>query len=107
MAGLSVPPTSVQGFSNYIKNLTGVYKLPPRAVVTKVTVVPDAKVVSRQLFAPLGPVPRELLGAVKQRAKEAESTIGFTFPASTPKGATPPAQSAPAGKGKGGGKKKY
>ena len=79
MAYLSVPPTSVKIFSTYVTTLNA-RKLPPRAVYTKVRLLPDTKTVYKLEFTPLGPVPRELIGAMMQRAQEAEALIAHPFP---------------------------
>jgi hypothetical protein len=108
VAALSVPPTSVTGFGNYVKNVVGQHKLPPRAIFTKIAVVPDPKVQTRQTFVPVGPIPRELLGAVMARAREVEAVIDFPFPSASNRdegqATKPPAGKGNDGKGK---KRKY
>jgi hypothetical protein len=80
---LALPPTSINGWAQYVKSLNATLDLPPRGVVTKVTVVPDAKTQFRVQFTPLGPVPDELLGTVMARAKEVEAQIAFPYQAQT------------------------
>lgn len=79
MAYLSIPPTSANAFAAYVKTMAA-RKLPVRAVYTKVRLLPDAKTVYKLEFTPLGPVPRELIGAMMGRAQEAEALIAHPFP---------------------------
>lgn len=83
LAYLTVPPTSVGAFGNYTKQLAGALKRPPRAVYTKVEVVPDPRSQLKVNFTALGPVevPGPLWEAIKTRSREVEAVIGFGFQA--------------------------
>ena len=98
---LGLPPTAINGWAKYVKNLANVLGRPPRGVITKVTVVPDAKTQFRVEFTPMGSVPDELMGAVMVRVKEVAGQIEMPYqaPAETAAPAKPAA--------KVGAKKKY
>lgn len=108
---LTVPPTSVGAFGNYVKQLAGALNRPPRGVYTKIEVVPDRKTQIRVNFTALGPVPAGVWDAIKARAREVEAVIGFAFQAGggddKAESATTPSsggKAASGGKGKGKGK---
>jgi hypothetical protein len=77
---LALPPTSVNAYGTYVKNLAGALKVPPRAVFTKVEIVPHPKHQFEVSFTALGQVPADMLGAVMQRHKEVRDMIEFPYP---------------------------
>ncbi len=116
LAYLTIPPTSVATFGNYVKQLAGALNRPPRGVYTKIEVVPDTRSQLKVNFTALGPIPGGIWEAVKTRAKEVEAVIGFGFqaggsdePAAEGTTSTPSsgAKGASGGKDKGTKRRKY
>jgi len=110
LAYLTIPPTSVSAFGNYVKQLAGALGRPPRGVYTKIEVVPDRKTQIKVNFTALGPVPASIWEAIKTRAKEVEAVIAFPFQSGSDaptESATTPSSGGKAvsgGKGQGKGK---
>lgn len=107
LAYLTIPPTSVAGFGNYVKQLAGALNRPPRGVFTKIEVVPDRRTQVKVNFVALGPIPGSIWDAIKTRAREVEAVIAFPFqagggdaPSDAP--ATTPSSGGKASDGKGG-----
>jgi len=103
LAFMKLPVTSTKGFAAYVKQLGTVMKRPPFAMITEVSVVPDAKSQFKVLFEAIGPVPDELIATMIKRNKEAVGVIDFPYgdvdeekkPAKS-KGAQKPAAGKPA-----------
>lgn len=79
MAFLRLPVMSTKGFANYVRQLAGTMSRPPHAVMTRVSVVPDAKSQFRVEFEALEKVPNELLETVMARHEEAREKIDFPY----------------------------
>lgn len=79
MGYMKLPVTSVKGYAGYVKQLAGVLKRPPFAVITLVKVVPDAKTQFKVVFTPLLNIGNELLGVMSKRNKEAQALIDFPY----------------------------
>lgn len=69
-AMFSVPPTSIGGYSTYVKQVANSLKMPPHGVFTRIAVRPDPKVQVRVAFEPLMKAPVELMRALIERNKE-------------------------------------
>lgn len=91
---LPIPPTSINGFGAYTKQVFGALKRPPFAVFTKVSVVPDAKTQVKVLFELLGPVPDELVKVLMEKNREVKATIEFPY-AKPEEAPAPPPRRAP------------
>lgn len=76
---LKIPVTSVKGYASYVKTIAETLKRPPWAIVTKITVKPDAKTQLRVTFEPLLNVPPELLAVMKKRHDDAAAVIEFPY----------------------------
>lgn len=79
VAYLNLPPTSLNSFGAYVKQLAGTLRRPPHAVYTRVSVVPDPKTQLKVIFECVEPVPAELIPTVRARNKEVKSIIEFPF----------------------------
>lgn len=80
VAYLALPPTSLNSFGSYVKQLAGALRRPPHAVFTRVAVVQDAKSQFKVTFENLGLVPNELIPPLMQRNEEVKSLIEFPYP---------------------------
>lgn len=87
---MKLPVTSVKGYASFVKQVAGALKRPPFGIVTRVSVVPDAKTQFKVHFEPLTNVPDELMGAVMTRVEEARSTIDFPYQLEEEEAAPPP-----------------
>lgn len=76
---MKLPVTSVKGYASFVKQVAGALKRPPFGVITRVSVVPDAKNQFRVLFESLQKVPDELMAAIMERREEAMATIDFPY----------------------------
>lgn len=77
---MKLPVTSVKAYAAYVKQLYGALKMPPHGVVTRISVVPDAKTQFRVEFeAYSAKLPDEVMGVIMGRRKEAMATIEFTY----------------------------
>lgn len=103
LAYLALPPTSLGGFATYTKQLAGALNRPPRAMFTRIALVPDTKSQFKVTFTALNPVSNELLGAVMARSKEVAAVIEFPYQAGG-RTETPTPGKGTDGKGK---KRKY
>jgi hypothetical protein len=93
---MKIPVTSVKGYASYVKTIAETLKRPPWAVVTKITVKPDAKTQVRVTFEPMMNAPDELLAALKKRHEEAAAVIEFPYQLDDgEKKAAPPARGKP------------
>jgi len=80
---LALPPTSINGFGGFVKQVAGALQRPPHGIFTKVKLVPDNKTQFKVTFEALGPVPRELLPVVMKRHTEVQQVIEFPYAAKT------------------------
>jgi hypothetical protein len=77
---IKLPVTSVKGWAMYVKSLAATTRRPPFAYVTEIECVPDPKSQFKVTFAPVEPVPDDVMGAVMERRKEIEEQIAFPYP---------------------------
>ena len=80
MGFLKLPVTSVKNFSTYVKQLAGVLRRPPHGVVTRVSVVPDAKTQFQVSFELVEPLDASVLATVRARRAEAGALIELPYP---------------------------
>lgn len=71
MALLSVPVTSVKNWSNYVNQVAAQYSRPPWAVITEISVVPDAKTQFKVTFSTAGMLSEDYLGMMHEKSKKA------------------------------------
>lgn len=72
---LMIPPTSINGFGAFTKQIAGSLKRPPHGIFTKV------KLEDKQItFEPIMKAPDDILQVVMARHKEAKGLIEFPFP---------------------------
>ena len=95
---MKLPVTSVKGFASFVKQVAGTLRRPPFGIVTRVSVVPDAKTQFRVLFEPIEKVSDGLLPAIMKRVEEARATIDFPYQVSEEEPA-PRGKKAAAGRG--------
>jgi hypothetical protein len=76
---LKLPPTSVKGYANFVKQVSGSLRRPPHAVFTKVSVVPDQKTQFKINFAPIAAVPNNLIPILMKRHEEAKAMIEVPY----------------------------
>lgn len=77
---LNVPPTSINAFGTFVKQIAGTLKRPPHGIFTRVKLVPDGSYFNIS-FEPLNPIPNALMGAVMKRHAEArDQNETITFP---------------------------
>ena len=79
VAFLAVPPTSVNSFAAYVKQIAGGLRRPPHGVITRIKVVPDSKTQLKITFEAMGPVADELIPAVLKKHKEVKAMIFFPY----------------------------
>ena len=97
VAYLNLPPTSINGFGAYVKQIVGALKRPPHGVFTRISLVPDPKTQFKITFESLGPVPDDLVPLVIKKNKETRAVIEFPFQrASEREEAQPPPKRAAA-----------
>lgn len=83
---LSVPTTSVKGWSSYVHNLTEANKRPPFAVITEIEVSPDAKTQLKVSFNFVRNITDgNVLKALLDRKKVLDNEIMFDYPKNEPR----------------------
>lgn len=87
---MKLPVTSVTGYASFVKQVAGALRRPPHGIITKVSVVPDAKSQFKVLFEPIVNVPDEFMAAVMKRNEDTKAVIDFPY--------TPMEEEAPAPK---------
>jgi hypothetical protein len=86
-----LPVTSVKGWAGYVKSVAAVLKRPPFGVVTKLSVIPDAKTQFKVVFSDPRPIPSELLESVMFKVDEVKNSIVFPYPDPKPEEEKPAA----------------
>jgi len=76
---LKVPPTSIAGYANYVKQLSAGAKRPPHGVFTKVKVRPHPKKQFEISFEALDLCPGAIMGAIMERHKQEAQLIEFPY----------------------------
>lgn len=76
---MKLPKTSVKGYANFVKQVSGALKRPPFGIITRVAVVPDAKTQFKVTFKPIEKVSDELMSTIMQRREEVSSIIDFPY----------------------------
>lgn len=76
---LKVPVTSVKNFTNFVKSVGTINRLPPYSVIARVAIVPGVPA-WKLLFERVADVPEELIPAILERRKEVTATIDFSYP---------------------------
>lgn len=71
----TVPPTSLKGFGNYVKQVSGSLNVPPHAVFTKMQL--KEKVI---YFEPIAKAPAAIIPVLMKRNAEVRKLIEFPFP---------------------------
>ena len=79
LAFMKLPVTSTRAFAAYVKTVGAVLKRPPFAMITEVSIVPDAKSQFKVQFEAIGPAPDELISTLIARNKEAAGVIDFPY----------------------------
>lgn len=80
VAYLSVPPTSIGAWGQYVRGLAATMKRPPWAVYTRVRVQPDPKFQVAITFDMLGPCDGKLADVLLSRNAEVMDAIAFPYP---------------------------
>lgn len=80
MGVLPLPPTSVNGWAKYAKQIKGTLHKPPLAVVTEVSVVPDPKTQFKVAFELIDQAPDAAIPALLERNKESRESIALPYP---------------------------
>lgn len=76
---MKLPVTSVKGFASFVKQVAGALKRPPFGIVTKISVVPDAKTQFRVVFEAIEKVSDDLMQTIMERREEAVASIDFPY----------------------------
>lgn len=97
IAFMKLPPTAINPYGTFVKQVAGALKRPPHGVITKIKVVPDAKTQFRVLFEPIMNVPNSLMGVTMQRHGEAQKVIEQPYMLERDE---PPAKPEPKGRGR-------
>lgn len=84
-AFMKLPVTSVKGWAGYVRTLSTLEKLPPLAVVTTVSTVPDPKTQFKVVFQKAGNVDEKLMPALFQRHDAMVEEIMFPYQEATEK----------------------
>lgn len=80
IGGLRIPTTSCKIWGKYINDIYNLYKLPPFAVITMISVKPDKKNQFRMEFENVGLLGRDIMeNAVIARREEARDLLDFPF----------------------------
>jgi hypothetical protein len=95
---MKLPVTSTKGWAYYVKGLSATLRRPPFAVVTEISVVPDAKSQFKVTFNAVGNVPDNVVGAVMKRREKVQEEIMFPY------GTAEKREEQPKAKGRGKGK---
>lgn len=76
IAMLKVPVTSVKGWAGYVRQLKDTLKKPPLAVITEISLVPDAQTQFKMQFKLIGTIDDgETIGELLAKAKEADHSL--------------------------------
>lgn len=76
---MKIPPTSIAGYANFVKQLAAGARRPPHGVFTKVKVRPHPKKQFEVSFEPLMECPGEVMGAIMARHTQEMSLIEFPY----------------------------
>jgi hypothetical protein len=88
---LSLSPTNVKAFAAYVAQLANTLKRPPYAVVTLITVVPDAQTQFRVVYEAMENIPGKLAEMILQRREEATELVLQPVQVKDPNAAPAPA----------------
>jgi len=77
-AYMKLPPTSIRDFSRYVKTLAS-NELPPFAVITSITVVPDESTQFKFVFEAIEEVDSDLVEILIARSETAAEEIDFPY----------------------------
>ena len=86
VAYLKTPVTSVKGWAAYVRTLEALEHLPPQAVITEISSMPDANTQFKLTFNKFGNIPDKFMGLVMDRHDEVANAIEFPYspPSSEP-----------------------
>lgn len=76
---MKLPVTSVKSYSSFVKQVAGTLHRPPFGIITKVSVVPDAKSQFKVLFEPIMNTPDEIMGIIMKRHEDTMPIIAFPY----------------------------
>ncbi len=91
-ASASIPPTSLKNWANYTAQLAGEYRRPSWAMITEMSVIPNARSVFEVKFSPVGLVDDSHLGDLMARVETANSIVMTPYSQNAP---SQPAQAQP------------
>lgn len=95
VAFLKVSVTSVKAWAGYVQQLSQVLKRPPFAVITEISVVPDAKTQFKLQFKLVSQIDDgDSLAALMQKNKEVKEIIEFPYAPPAEKEEEPPKKNA-------------
>ena len=80
MIKMSIPPTSLKNWSNYVSGVRQIESLPPYACATRIRVVPDAKSQFKVEFLLAQTLPEEHARAMRARVSDATNLLQQPFP---------------------------
>lgn len=86
----SIPTTSVKNWANYTAQLSGQFRRPAWAMLTEISVVPDARTQFQVKFAPVAEIPTEFMQTIIERVTQSEAIV--MAPYAIQSTAPPPAQ---------------
>jgi hypothetical protein len=76
---LKIPPTSIAGYANFVKQLAAGTKRPPHGVFTRVKVRPHPKKQFEVSFEAIDICPNEIMTAIMARHNQEMSLIEFPY----------------------------
>jgi hypothetical protein len=79
LAYLALPPTSLNSWGAYVKQLAATVRRPPHAVVTRVKVVPDPKTQLKVTFELIDVLDQELIPVAMELHEAQASQIAFPY----------------------------
>lgn len=79
IAYLNLPPTALNAYGAYVKQIANTLKRPPWAVFTRISVSDDEKTQIRLSFELLDNVPTELIPTLMKRNEDERSVIEFPY----------------------------
>lgn len=82
MATAKIPPTSLNAYASFVRQVAGTMKRPPHGIFAEMICEPDDRTQFKVFFEPIDMVPDDLMPAVMERHEEAKRLIAqpYTYP---------------------------
>lgn len=79
VAYVHAPVTSVKAWAGYVRQIQQTLNMPPLAVITEISLVPDAATQFKMLFKTVDEVPKNLIGDLLELSERVEKDIEFPY----------------------------